>query len=580
MPFLGSFKWLMVFSVAANALVLAPPLHLLQIYDRVLSSGSVETLIYITLIAIAAIALFGVAESVRSELARRKAAQFTADTGNRLFGSMTSTGSKQDSGQLLRDFSNLRSFLDSRTFISLFDLPFTPMFVLLLLLIHPVIGLVTVFGGVLLAVIAWMNRASTDKETKEARRLDGEASNFAQTAVTRKEDIRAMGLLPAVQNRWGDRLADSMQHGDEASARSAKFYGLSKAVRKIIQILVMASGGYLVIQGDISGGVLFAASMMTGRALSPIEQLIGGWDRISQARQSYGRLQVALPAADEEQILPELPAPKPEITCENVSFAVGAGGARPPIINNVSFHLPAGKIIAVVGPSGSGKSSLSRLLVGVESPSQGEVKLDGIPHRQWPDAQWAEAVGYVPQDISLFPGTVMENIARLEAEPDVARVYEAATRVGIHNVINNLPDGYNTQLGPGTRALSGGQRQLVALARALYSQPQVLILDEPDSHLDVKSELKLADLLTEFREQGKSAVVVTQRQSILHATDFVMTMKGGRISAFRPTKDMFAQQAKRASANGAPKGEPVKKRVGINGGPVRKLAAAPTQPVA
>ena len=284
-------KWIAIFSIATNLLMVVPPLHMLQIYDRVLTSNSMETLIYLSLIAVAAMVLFGAAEAVRGKLAQRAAARYTVDLSDPLFKRLsTNVDGARGSSQILRDFNSVRGFLASRSLTGLFDLPFVPLFILLMFLLHWVLGAVTLVGAFALVGIAWLNKSMTAQNTSESKQSDMEALTFAQTVFMRAEDIRAMGLLPAVTQRWGQRMAEALQKGDVAAGQSSAFYGISKSVRKILQVFIMATGAYLVIIGEVSGGVIFAASMISGRALAPVEQVIGGWDRIAHARTANANL--------------------------------------------------------------------------------------------------------------------------------------------------------------------------------------------------------------------------------------------------------------------------------------------------
>ena len=532
----GIFKWLAIFSIATNILVVVPPLFMLQVYSRVLSSGSLETLIYMSLIAIIAMWLFGVAETVRMNLAQKASAKYTVQIADKLFDALSRQATVEKSTQTLRDFSAVKNYLASRSFIGLFDLPFVPLFILLLFILHPTIGLITVLGTVGLVTIAWYNRATTDDKSRQSKKIDSQAFSFAQAVFSRSEDIRAMGILTSIKQRWGEKMADAINSGDDANTRSAMFYGLSRALRKSLQITIMAWGAYLALNGDISGGAIFAGSMISGRALQPIEQLIGGWSQLSQVQKSHARLGQLLDDAADYTEPVTMPQPNGEIHVENLTYTVNNGEKPVAILNNVSFDLPFGKILVIVGPSGAGKSTLVRALVGALTPTAGQIMLDGIERSSWSDEQWGEIVGYVPQENTLFPGTLIENIARLNPSPDEARVIEAAQTAGIHKMIANLPRGYHTVIGPGRMNLSGGQKQRVAFARALYSNPQVLVLDEPNSHLDRDAEKMLVKSLENARDEHKTVIVVTQRRSILRCADFIMTMNDGNLESFAENK--------------------------------------------
>ncbi len=556
-----SFKWIAIFSIATNILMIIPPLHMLQVYDRVLASNSLETLLYITLIAAAGIALYGVAESIRGRLAQRAAAQFTVDTSDLLFERLSkANGGSQKSAQTLRDFNTIRTFISSRTLVGLYDLPFAPVFILLMFLLHWTLGLITLVGLGVLVLVAVLNKVRTAQNSQDAKKADMEAFSFAQAVFVRSEDIRAMGLLPNIMERWGDRMGSSLQKGDDAAGQSNMYYGLSKSVRKILQILIMAWGAYLVIGGEISGGVIFAASMISGRALAPFEQVIGGWDRIAHARKAHEDLTAFLDESNQIGEPVRLPDPVGHISAEGLCYSPSQSVNAKPLLDEVSFSLEAGHIMAIIGPSGAGKSTLAKALVGALTPDAGSVQLDGAPRSQWPEDQWGEAVGYVSQEITLFPGTLSENIARLEVNPNPDKVIAAAQAAGIHDMITALPDGYMTEIGPGKVMLSGGQKQRVALARALYSNPRVLILDEPNAHLDSDGESRLMEAMIRARDAGRTVIIVTQRRSVLQISDHVLTIRDGRVESFVNAKESKHTSAKRMKVD-APALAPSEKQV-------------------
>ena len=531
----GPVKWLAFFSVATNMLMLAVPIHMMQVYDRVLSSRSVETLLYLTLVVIAALAVFGTAESLRSQLSQRLSARYATAHAERLFAKLVGAhhGSSDDH-RILRDFSQVRVFLSSKQMVGLFDLPFAPIFLILMFLLHITLGALTLVGILALVGIAAANNKWTAHLQETSGKSANEAQGFAQAALARAEDIRAMGLMPNIMARWGGKTAEALNTADSAAERNAKFFGLSRFVRQTLQISMMAWGAYLAIQGDISAGLIFAASMISGRALLPIEQVIGGWSNIAQAYASYLRVDEFLKSKNKAQPLVALPSPQGEIGVECLTYnADGAANAERPILDNLSFRVSPGTIVAIIGPSGAGKSTLARLLVGAIQPSKGNIRLDGFELDQWSDGVRGAAIGYVPQDIALFPGTIAENIARLDPAPDEQRIIDAALKSGVHELVARMPDGYQTLVGGAGISLSGGQRQRIALARAFYSDPKVLVLDEPNAHLDQEGEQLLMNALLTAQTQLLTIIVVTQRRSMLKAASHVLLLKDGRIAAFQ-----------------------------------------------
>lgn len=533
--FKSVFGWLLLFSVVTNVLMLASPLHMIQVYDRVLSSSSLATLFYITLITVAALGLFGVAETVRLKLAQRMSARFATQVSEELFQGLAyqsaGAGAGADSSaRLLRDFNNVKGFLAGKTMIALFDLPFVPVFLILLYLIHPQLGLLTFIGMFALASVALANKKMTSGASADSAKANGAAMNFAQAVFSRRDDIRAMGLLPAISARWGQQMAQSLNTGDRAAFQSANFFGLSRFVRQTLQVVTMAWGAFLVINGDMSGGVIFAASMISGRALQPIEQVIGGWESIAAARAAHGELMAFI--AQNTRALPQVNLPPVQgfLQAHHLNYAPEGVASDTPILSNINLSVRTGEIVVLVGPSGAGKSTLVRLMAGALGASSGKVLLDGYERENWPPEQWGRAVGYIGQEITLFPGTIAENIARMAIKPDERAVTEAAQFAGAHDVIAKLPQGYMSMIGPGMHELSGGQKQRVAFARALYSRPKVLILDEPNAHLDQAGEQALMTSLTRLRAQGCAILIVAQRQSILKIANRVVTIENGKIS--------------------------------------------------
>ena len=547
---LRNFKWLLVFSVAANLLLLAMPLHMMAVYDRVLVSRSLETLVYITLIALAALVLLGITEAVRSMIAQRMSAQFVTNLAADLFGGLIH--SEEASGrksQLLRDFYSLRTFLASRAMVGLFDLPFTPLFLLLLFALHVQLGVITTIGILLLAALAWINRLISVEDAEDATRSNADAVSFSQALVTRSEDIRAMGLFPTFLQRWGSKMDTAMDHADRKSQIEAFFFGLTRTVRQSLQIIIMAWGAFLVLQGDLSGGVIFAASLISSRAFVPVEQVIASWDRLTHARESYANLSDFIHAQPEKKfaVIPAITTG--DIEVNKVSYAVDSGKRSLNILNDVSFALQSGSILAVIGPSGAGKSTLAKLLTGALQPTDGAVRLDGFDLNQWSDARKGESISYVPQDASLFPGSIAENISCFELNPDENAIIAAARKADIHAQIVKMPEAYSTMVGAGNTDLSGGQQQQLAVARAFYVNARVMVLDEPNAHLDQSAEDALMRSLDIARSQGVSSIVISQRRSILKIADYVLTLNEGQMVSL---KENHGQWKARATDQAAP----------------------------
>lgn len=529
---LKNYKSLFVFSVVSNLLLLVAPIHMLQVYDRVLSSRSEETLFYISLIAICCLLLYGLTEMLKSQIASRLAANYAVSNADMVFDRITNGAIPiEQSKKTMLDFETVRAFLASRTMVSLFDIPFAPVFLILLFLLHFQLGLLTALGAGLLVAIAWLNKASTSRLLEEASKSNSHAASFSHMIVNRAEDIRAMGLLPALTAKWGFITAQSLQSSDAAAAHNAKFYGASKSCRQIIQVSIMAWGAWLVLSGDMSGGMIFAATMISSRVLQPIEQLIGGWDMINKARSADEAIQKVLEIGgfDEEKI--RQPAPNGKLVVENVSYHVEHGqNNKLDLLKPTNLTVYPGQVTAIIGPSGSGKSTLVRIIAGAQKASEGKVYLDSCAQENWPIDQWGQYVGYVGQEVMLFPSSIAENISRMSNLADEKRIINAAKMAGCHDLINALPNGYETIVGDEHIRLSGGQKQRIALARALYTSPKLLVLDEPNSNLDAQGQRSLMHTLEQLKQNGVAVIIVTQRQQILKIADSVFAMHDGKLS--------------------------------------------------
>ena len=531
-PIRAELGWIAVFSVATNLLVLAMPLHMMAIYDRVLTSGSVETLVYITLLALGALALLGAGEGLRLMIAQRMAARLVAVHGERVLrGALDAADGAPTGGP--RELQALRGFLGSRAFVGLFDLPFAPLFVVLMFALHAMLGAVTLVGMLFLAGIAAMQHGLARGLNEEARRRAGDLAAFTTTALRHREDGRAMGMGPALARRWGAAVARALTVADRAGGVGAVAHGLTRFVRQGLQVVILAVGAWLVLRGEMSGGVIFAASIVFGRAIAPIESAIGGWERLLAAWNDAAEVRARLDAPAEGG---EAAFGKPlgRLTVSGLGYrAADELGQSHELLGDVDMTLEPGRILAVIGPSGAGKSVFARLLAGALAPTEGRVMLDGHDIAHWSDARRGRAIGYVGQEVRLFPGSVADNIARLSDDVDEERILWAARFSGALEMIASLPRGFATPVG-GAFELSAGQRQLIGLARAMVTRPRLLVLDEPNAHLDQRSEAQFLRALTNARHEGTSAVVVTQRRSVLQVADTVATVNGGRLVALEP----------------------------------------------
>ncbi len=533
--YLPHLRALFIFSVVTNLMVLAPSFHMLQVYDRVLSSGSKPTLFFITLIAVFALVVYGVAETIRTKISQRLAAKYTVSVADKLFARFANfPQSSMATSKYLRDYGTVRTFLSSRTIIGLFDLPFIPFFLLLLFFVHWSIFLVTLIGIIVMAMFSYLNGKLTERSRTKSREMDGEAIGFAQAAFSRGEDVRSLGLLPNFITLWGHRTASALIAAEDASGKSAIFFALSKAFRQILQVSIMGWGAYLVLAGDMSGGKIFLASMISGKALGPIEQVIGSWEQITKSIASYKNVEELTGPEKKLSARAMLPEPKGHLQAKNLIFVPKGAAPGVRIINGITLQVSPGEIVAIVGASGAGKSTFVRMLAGALRPTAGELLMDNAQYDQWPTEQWGRNIGYVSQEVNLFPGTIADNIARFDIDFDEQDVYKAAQDAGVHDMILGLPKGYQAIVGMGEFELSMGQKQNIALARALYGKPKVLILDEPNAHLDQSGEGMLFNALVSAKKQGAAVIVVSQRTSILKIANRTMRIANGRAEFMEP----------------------------------------------
>lgn len=543
-------------SVIANVLILAPSLHMVQMYNRVLMSQSIETLVYITLICVLALVFYGLAEATRGRVGQRLANSYSLAVSDRLFASFTGAGGNPErSGQNLRDFQLVRTFLAGRSFAGLFDLPFVPFYLIVLCFAHWSIGLLTLAGATGLACLSYLNSIESAPLQKQSRAAEAEAMAVAQSSLARAEDVRSLGLSASLKGWWLRKTDASLVAADNLAKYSAFYYGYSRGARQAIQVLLMAWSAFLVLEGQMSAGLIFVASMVSSKALGPIEAMIGSWDSLTKARASFNSLEQALAEVEAAPAVKELPAPVGHIRVENI-VVMGDGSKKSgkPVIEGVSLDLKPGELIAIVGKSGSGKSLLARAIAGAIDIQSGVIRLDGAARKQWPDHQWGRAIGYVDQDTNLFPGTVAANIARFEPGVAAQEIYQAGVRAGVHEVILGFPDGYMTRIGDGGVRLSSGQRKAIALARAYYGDPKVLIFDQPTVSLDQDMEARFVASLAAAKERGLALIVISQRGTVVELADRAFLLRNGRLQLFGETsKQGVASRARTqpASADGS-----------------------------
>ncbi|BCM18741.1 type I secretion system permease/ATPase [Mesorhizobium sp. J8] len=530
-----------LFSLLINLLLLVIPLYLLQVYDRVLPSSSVETLVYLSVMAVAALGFLGFLDAIRAVYTQRVAAMVNDRLGTRAFAA--SLGSR-DASSPLADLASVCAFIRSRGVSVLFDLPFAPVFLALLYLIHPLLFWVTFGGAALLVVLVFANQLAIGRNDALSAERSALASRVEQAFARNADTLRAMGMVENAARAWGRHVAEALVLHDRSAGANAVFSGASRALRMMLQLAILGTGAWLVLKGEMTAGMIFASSLVSSRALQPLDQLIGSWRQLVEARRAWTRLRGALAAQPAQAIKLILPEPTGAISAQDLFFiAPNATFGAEPILKRLSFAIAAGEAVAIVGPSGAGKSTLARLLVGAAQPSGGSVRIDGAELRTWDGNQLGRHIGYLAQEVELFPGSIAENIARFDAKADDAAIVEAAKRAEAHELILSLRDGYQTAIA-GT--LSGGERQRIGLARAFYGNPRILVLDEPSTHLDGAGETALEAVLAAARAAGVTTIVITHRPAIAAACDRVMVLRGGVIEAFGPSAEVLRQPGKAA----------------------------------
>lgn len=530
----------LAFSMVLNILVMTSSFYMMQVFDRVLTTHNTSTLFYLTLIAVGALLLLGGLEFVRTRIMSRVGIWFEArliPEGLQRAVEASLMG-KDYRTEILRDLAALRNFFTGSGILNLFDLPWLFIYLLVVYLLHPVLGHITLLGALMLAGLAWLNDRVTHSDLKEAGTQGQRIYQRAEAAIRNAEAIDVMGMLKGLVHRWRSDNWQVQQLQIKAADRSGSIMAISKFARMALQIVVLAAGAKLALDRELTSGGMIAASIIISRALAPIESATGNWRYTLTAWQTYLRLQETFrrPLLRPEAM--QLPPPKGHLLVEGVSYVVP--GQKMPIIKGVSFEIRPGTVTALVGPSAAGKSTLARLCVGAYAPAYGNVRLDGADVFQWNREDFGQHVGYLPQDVELFAGTVRDNISRLlPSEP--SDVVEAAQMVGAHQMILRLPQGYETEIGDGGILLSGGQRQRIGLARALFRKPQFVVLDEPNSSLDSEGEEALNQAILGLKQRNATVLLIGHRPSILTHVDVIIVLREGRIEMMGPRNEILAR---------------------------------------
>ncbi len=543
------------FSFGVNLLMLVTPLYSLQVLDRVLSSQNLNTLLMLSLLMAALYVALHMIQVARSFTLIKLGEWLDRQLSPDLFvNSIKSAAMKASVGgaQNLRDLQTVKTFLTSTGINTLFDAPWSIIYIAVMFMIHPMMGWLAVIGSLLLLAFAIFNAYATNGKLNEANEQSMRSMNQSEIATRNAEVVEAMGMMDAVQKNWYRYQQNSLNLISVASYRNGIISNVSRFVRMILQMLVTAIGAYLVIKepNNMSMGGMIGSSIILGRALTPFDNAIEIWKQISSALKSYERLKDAYVRLSNRQESMKLPTPIGALSVENIFFAPATPGAPGPVaytLKGVSFALDPGDILAIIGPSAAGKSSIAKLIVGVWKAMQGAVRLDGADVYTWNRADFGHHVGYLPQDIELFSGTIKSNIARLQDDADPAAIVEAAKMTGAHDLILRLKDGYETDIGIGGANLSGGQRQRIGLARAFFGNPKLVVLDEPNANLDELGEQALVNAIVQAKQKKITTVVISHRPSILSSVDKILILQDGAVAAFGTKEEIMARFAKPAN---------------------------------
>ncbi|MCH9806546.1 MAG: type I secretion system permease/ATPase [Alphaproteobacteria bacterium] len=546
-----------LFSVIINLLMLTVPIYLMQLSDRVLVSRSLDTLIMLTAGAVGAILLLALFDMVRRYILTRIGMRLETELGGPLLAAsidQSANGGGSDV-QALRDLGQVRGFISGPVVPMLFDLPVAPLYILMVYLIHPDLGWIALAGSLILLIFALTNQSVTSAPMAQAGGHSMTALGRAQAHTRNADTVRAMGMLPDCVRAWGEENRDALGHQRIANDRNAVVSGLSKLCRLILQITILGWGAFLTLGNEITAGMAIAASIIGSRALAPIEGAIEGWRSLVSALQSYARVKQVLSQATARSERIELPVPMGDVGVEQLAYA--APQTRDPIIKGISFDIPKGNLVALIGPTGAGKSTLGRMLVGAINPSSGTIRLDGADLRNWDALQRGDYIGYLPQGVELFPGTIAQNIARLRNDSSDEQIVQAAKFAGAHDLILRQKHGYETMIQLGGMPLSGGERQRVALARAFYGSPKLVVLDEPDANLDRDGETALARCLLSAKSAGITVIIVTQRPAMLRYVDRILALTDGKIEAYGPRDKLLHRPVENKSPpQAAPAAQP------------------------
>jgi ATP-binding cassette subfamily C protein len=538
-------RWGIFFGLLITLFAFAAPLYMMNLYERVLGSRNETTLIMLTVVVAFALLIQGYLEAVRSDVMRRSSVKFDRALAGPAFDAIQRaiTRSPLDkSTPTLRDVDVIREFIGSNAITSLMDAIWFPIFLIVCFLIHPIMAAIVLVTGCLIALLTYLTSRVTNEPIGEATKASNLASRRAASSFQNYEAVQGMGMRPAMRANWQEMHEAALGWTVVADDRSVVLRTLSSFVRNISQTLVLAIAAYLVLHNQMTPGMIFAISIIAGKATQPMQTVVAQWKSIGAARQSRDRLQKLLIETPPEGAKMSLPKPEGRLTGVGLAISPPGKGVEQIIVRGVSFDVPAGSVLAIIGPSGSGKSSLLRVMLNVWRPLAGEMRLDGTELHHWNDDELGAHIGYLPQDVELFPGTIEQNIARFSGASQ-ASVLNAAIKAGAHEMIQQLPEGYNTAIGEHGSRLSGGQRQRIGLARALFGDPSVIILDEPNSNLDSVGEESLVAAIQSLKAAGKTVVFVTHKVSLVSSADFVLVLGNGTVRDFGPRGNVMQKIA-------------------------------------
>ncbi len=546
------FLYAGLFSFFINLLLLVPSLYMLQVFDRVIPSRSDETLVVLTFGSLVCLLIMMVLDLLRARLLTSAGVALDRKLGPLVLSGLLSNARRPGASDYslgLRDVNTLRTFLTGTGIFSLFDAPWLPVYLVVIALFHPVLGIVALIGALLLLGLGYLNEKLTRSSLEGLQAEGRKAGRFIDQTVRNAEVVNALGMVGNVTRKWEGLNRSVLGLQISTSQLAGMVSGATKFMRQFVQVAMLGTGAWLVIDLHVTAGVMMASTILLGRALAPVETAIAGWKSLVDARSAYKRLDRLLAENPNESPATELPTPAGELTVDKVVFAIR--GQERPILRGVSFQIKAGESLGIIGPSASGKSTLARLIVGIWKPVSGVVRLDGADVATWPREHLGPHMGYLPQDVELFSGTVSDNIARMGAI-DSDAVIAAAHRANAHEMILRLAKGYDTDVGDAGNTLSGGQRQRLALARALYGNPRLLVLDEPNANLDGEGEEALMRTIRDIRADGVTVIVITHRPSLLANIDKVLLMREGQVEMFGPRAEVIAKVTRGATPANTP----------------------------